>query len=409
MSRAKVITGIDIGTQKIKILGVKKVDNEKEALFLETAESFGIEKGRVKDSEEVSRIINEIVEKIERKNNCSIENIFVNINGTKLQLIPSHSSISVGRADQKVSEDDISRAKDEVKMINLQSNNKKIINVFPKEWTLDGEKESRDPVGLQGFKLELDAMLMSSFNSDIESIVESLEGFDLEEENIIPSPIADAEAILTPKQKELGVALINIGSGTSSVVIYEEGKLLGMSIFPIGGGNITNDIAIGFKTEIDIAEEIKIKHGSCFKKNTKSKINFLLEEEEDNEEEKKKEKKYLTFSEKDLIKIIEARVCEIFDLANKEILKVSKEGLLPGGIVLTGGTSNLSGIVDLAIKEFKLPCRIGYCKEIKGINNDPSLTTVCGLVASRIDDENSYPKGSKWGKKIKNFFSNFIP
>jgi len=296
-----------------------------------------------------------------------------------------------------------------VKMINLQSNNKKIINVFPKEWTLDGEKESRDPVGLQGFKLELDAMLMSSFNSDIESIVESLEGFDLEEENIIPSPIADAEAILTPKQKELGVALINIGSGTSSVVIYEEGKLLGMSIFPIGGGNITNDIAIGFKTEIDIAEEIKIKHGSCFKKNTKSKINFLLEEEEDNEEEKKKEKKYLTFSEKDLIKIIEARVCEIFDLANKEILKVSKEGLLPGGIVLTGGTSNLSGIVDLAIKEFKLPCRIGYCKEIKGINNDPSLTTVCGLVASRIDDENSYPKGSKWGKKIKNFFSNFIP
>ena len=409
MSRAKVITGIDIGTQKIKILGVKKVDNEKEALFLETADSFGIEKGRIKDSEEVSRIINEIVEKIERKNNCSIENIFVNINGTKLQLIPSHSSISVGRADQKVSEDDISRAKDEVKMINLQSNNKKIINVFPKEWTLDGEKESRDPVGLQGFKLELDAMLMSSFNSDIESIVESLEGFDLEEENIIPSPIADAEAILTPKQKELGVALINIGSGTSSIVIYEEGKLLGMSIFPIGGGNITNDIAIGFKTEIDIAEEIKIKHGSCFKKNTKSKINFLLEEEEDNEEEKKKEKKYLTFSEKDLIKIIEARVCEIFELASQEIKKLSKQGLLPAGIIITGGGANLSGIVELAKNEFKLPAKIGYCKEIKGLDKDSSLSTVCGTLLSQADKKSFYTPENKFLKKIKKIINNFIP
>lgn len=412
MSRVKVITGIDIGTQTIKILGIKKTENGKEALFLETADSFGVEKGRVKDAEEVSRIINELVENIERKHNCSIENVFVNINGTKLQLIPSHASISVGRADQKVSEEDIERAKGEVKMINLQSNNKKIINVFPKEWVLDGEKETRDPVGLQGFKLELDAMLLSSLSSDIESIIEALEGFEIEEGSIIPGPVADAEAILTPKQKELGVALINIGAGSSSIVIYEEGKLLNMVVFPVGGGNITNDIAIGFKTEIDIAENIKKKYGTCLKKVAKKKINFDIdspEEDEEEEEKKKKDKNFLTFSEKDLVKIIEARVCEIFELAGKEIKKVSKEGSLPGGIVLTGGGSNLPGIVDLAIKEFKLPCRIGYCKDIKGIDKDSSLTTVCGLVLTNIEKESSYSRGSKIGKKIKNFLNNFIP
>jgi cell division protein FtsA len=412
MSREKVITGIDIGTQTIKILGVKKTDNAKEVLFLEKVDSFGVQKGRVKNPEEISRIINELAENIERKHNCSIENIFVNINGTKLQLIPSHASISVGRADQKVSEEDVLRAKGEVKMINLQSNNKKIINVFPKEWIIDGEKETTDPVGLQGFKLELDAMLLSSFSSDTENIIEALEGFEVEEENIIPGPVADAESILTPQQKELGVVLINIGAGTSSIIIYEEGKLLNMVIFPIGGNNITNDIAIGFKTEIDVAENIKKKHGTCLKKIGSKKISFELDSsEEDDEEEskKKKEKNILVFSEKDLIKIIEARVCEIFELANKEIKKVSKEGSLPGGVVLTGGSSSLSGIVDLAVKEFKLPCRIGYCKDIKGIEKDPSLTTVCGLALASMKTESSYPRGNRIIIKIKNFFSNFIP
>ncbi|MFA5729659.1 MAG: cell division protein FtsA [Candidatus Paceibacterota bacterium] len=423
MSRIKTITGLDIGTDTIKILGVKK-DSESgmEILFFDTIDSFGVQKGRVKDSNEVAKRVSELIERVERKHNCRVDNIFVNINGTKLQLVPSHALISVGRADQKVSSEDIERIYDEVKMINLQSNNKTILQVFPREWILDGEKEIRDPLGLQGVRLELDALLLSAFNSDIEGIIDSVEAVDLEEDNIIPGLIADSNAVLTPNQKELGVALVNIGAGTSSVAVFEEGRLLNMVVFPVGSANITNDVAIGFKTEIEIAERIKKQHGSCLSKDAKKKIDFnlsLVDEEEEEEEEdvfgkkrkivKKKSKNVLSFSEKELSKIIEARVCEIFELADKEIKKVSRQGLLPGGIVLTGGGSKLPGIVELAKKEFKLPCRIGYCNEFKGLEKDSSLSTVCGLVMSKADKVVVRSGGGGVGKKIKGFFENFIP
>ncbi|MDD3386550.1 MAG: cell division protein FtsA [Candidatus Pacebacteria bacterium] len=409
MAKAKATIGIDIGTHKIKVLGINRETSE--ALFLEIRDSYGVQKGRIKEPSEVSQIIGEILESIERKHNYPIENVFVNINGTKLELIPSQASISVGRADQKVSEEDVERVKEEVKMINLQSGNKKILDVLPKDWILDNDTEARNPVGMQGFKLELKAMLLSVFNADIESIIEALEGIDITEENIVPSPIADADAILNPSQKELGVALINIGAGTTSVSIYEEGKLLSMTVFPIGSGNITNDIAIGFKTEIEVAEKIKKQYGSCIKKKASKKINFSLDDDEDDDEddEPKKSKNILTFSEKDLIKIIEARVCEIFELANQEIKKLSKQGLLPAGIIITGGGANLSGIVELAKNEFKLPAKIGYCKEIKGLDKDSSLSTVCGTLLSQADKKSFYTPENKFLKKIKKIINNFIP
>ena len=424
MSKPKIITGLDIGTDTIKILGIKKdSESEMEVLFFDTIESFGVQKGRVKDSNEVGKRIAELIERVERKHNCRVENIFANINGTKLQLLPSHALISVGRADQKVSSEDIERIYDEVKMINLQSNNKTILQVFPREWVLDGEKEIRDPLGLQGVRLELDALLLSSFNSDIEGIIDSAGAFGVEEESIIPSLIADSNAVLTPNQKELGVALINIGAGTSSVAVFEEGRLLNMVVFPVGSANITNDIAIGFKTEIEIAERIKRQHGSCLSKEGKKKIDFnlsLVNEEDDEDDEdifgkkkkgkKKKPENVLSFSEKELSKIIEARVCEIFELADKEIKKVSKQGLLPAGIVITGGGAKLPGIVELAKKSFKLPSRIGYCTEFKGLDKDSSLATVCGLVVGKIEKESSRSgSGNGIGKKIKGFFQNFIP
>jgi cell division protein FtsA len=418
MAKTKVLTGLDIGTDTIKILGIK-TDSESgwEVLFFESIDSFGVLKGRIKDASEVGKRISELIERVERKHNCRIENLFVNINGTKLQLVPSHALISVGRADQKVSKEDKERIFDEVKMINLQSNNKTILDVFPREWILDGEREITEPIGMQGMRLELDALLLSAFISDTDAIIDAVAGaeFEIGEENIVPGPVADANAVLTPSQKELGVALVNIGAGTSSVLIYEEGKLLNLAVFPVGSGNITNDIAIGFKTEIEIAEKIKKQYGSCSSKDGKKTIEFNLSSDEDDEEmeidfkKKKKNKNVLNFSQKELEKIIEARVSEIFELADKEIKKVSRQGLLPGGIVLTGGGVKLPGMVELAKKEFKLPCRIGYCKEFKGLEKDSSLTTVCGLILSKVEKENHLSKASGVGKGIKKFFENFIP
>jgi cell division protein FtsA len=421
MSKSKIITGLDIGTDTIKIVGVKQ-DQEIgfEVLFFDKIDSFGVHKGRIREVGEVSKRLQDLFDRIEKRNNCRIENLFVNINGTRLELVSSHALISVGRADQKVSKEDVERIYEDVKTINLQTGNKTILDVFPKEWTLDGEKEINDPLGMQGVRLELDAFLLSTFGSDLESIMEAVG--DLDEDNIIPGPIADASAVLTPNQKELGVALINIGAGTTSVVVFEEGKLLNLAVFPIGSANITNDIAIGFKTEIEIAEKIKRDHGFCVGSGSNKKIEFDLtcSDNDDNgfddfdEEPKKKKggkknKNVLTFSEKELGKIIEARVCEIFELVDKEIKKVSKQGLLPGGIVLTGGGAKLPGIIDLAKKEFKLPCRIGYPKDFKGLEKDSSLSTVCGLIMHKMEHVESSRSSSDFGKKIKRFFENFIP
>jgi len=420
MSKTKVLTGLDIGTDTIKILGIRTdAESGLEVLFFDSIDSFGVLKGRIKDASEVGKRIGELIERVERKHNCRIENIFVNINGTKLQLVPSHALISVGRADQKVSKEDKERIFDEVKMINLQSNNKTILDVFPREWILDGEKDITEPLGMQGMRLELDALLLSAFSSDTDAIIDAVGSaeFEIGEENIVPGPVADANAVLTPSQKELGVALVNIGAGTSSVLVYEEGKLLNLAVFPVGSANITNDIAIGFKTEIEIAERIKRQHGSCTTKEAKKTVEFNLSPEEDDDEDlfadkkgkKKKNKNVLAFSEKDLQKIIEARVSEIFELADKEIKRVSKQGLLPGGIVLTGGGAKLPGIVEFAKKEFKLPCRIGYCKEFKGLDKDSSLSTVCGLIMTKVEKEDRPGKASGVGKGIKKFFENFIP
>ncbi|MFA5086417.1 MAG: cell division protein FtsA [Candidatus Paceibacterota bacterium] len=420
MSKTKVLTGLDIGTDTIKILGIRTdAESGLEVLFFDSIDSFGVLKGRIKDASEVGKRIGELIERVERKHNCRIENIFVNINGTKLQLVPSHALISVGRADQKVSKEDKERIFDEVKMINLQSNNKTILDVFPREWILDGEKDITEPLGMQGMRLELDALLLSAFSSDTDAIIDAVGSaeFEIGEENIVPGPVADANAVLTPSQKELGVALVNIGAGTSSVLVYEEGKLLNLAVFPVGSANITNDIAIGFKTEIEIAEKIKRQYGSCATKEAKKTVEFNLSPEEDDDEDlfadkkgkKKKNKNVLAFSEKDLQKIIEARVSEIFELADKEIKRVSKQGLLPGGIVLTGGGAKLPGIVEFAKKEFKLPCRIGYCKEFKGLDKDSSLSTVCGLIMTKVEKEDRPGKASGVGKGIKKFFENFIP
>jgi cell division protein FtsA len=432
MSRSKAITALDIGSDTIKILGVQKgSENGMEVMFFDKVNSFGVQKGRVKDPAEVGKKIRELIEKVEKRNDCKIENIFANINGSKLQLISSHGLISVARADQKVSNEDIERIYQEAETINLQSSNKVILDVFPKEWSLDGEREIRDPVGLQGVRLELDANLLSVFSSDIDSIVDSLSvaGFDIDYENIITGIIADAEAVLTPSQKELGVALINIGAGTLSVAVFEEGRLLNLAVFPVGSGSITNDIAIGFKTEIDVAERIKKEHGTLVEKAGRKMINFSLSPfgEEDEEEhftialqeggKKKKPDKakdnsnVLSFSEKDLEKIVEARVSEMFDLVSGELKKISKFGLLPAGIVITGGGSKLPGIAEFGKKAFKLPCRIGYPADFRGLDKDSSLSTVCGLIMSKIDKEDIKIGGSGTGigKKIKGFFENFVP
>jgi cell division protein FtsA len=453
MSKTQITTGIDIGTDTIKILAVKKdIDTGKvlEVIFADKLKSTGVQKGRIRSVNEVAKKLQILIEKIEQAHGQKKSNameFYVSVNGSKLQLLPSRGLILVARADQKVSQEDVDRIYQNARAMNLQSTNREVLDVFPREWILDGERDVKDPLNLHGTRLELEAFLLSIFSSDLENTFESAAGagIDLEVENIIASPIADSRSVLTPEQKELGVALVNIGASTTSVGIYEEGKLLNLAIFPVGSDNITNDIAIGFKTEIEVAEKIKTEYGVCSQSeptgSKKIEIDLssfgneeaIIKEQdiEDNFFEtmsrsskkikvqpkiKKDKSNYLVFTKKELKKIIDARVNELYDLVNAELKKVGKNGLLPGGIVLTGGGAKLPGMVELAKKEFNLPCRIGYPKGFNEQITDPAFSTVCGLVMDDYEDENGQNDSGgedqgigKIFSKISGFIKNLVP
>ena len=402
----EIITGIDIGSSKIKILTAKRKEktNNIEMLFCEESDSLGVKRGRVQEPEDLAKRLSNLISSAEKKHNQKIERIYSNINGSKLQLILNHGLISVSRADQKVCKEDIERILEETQNINLPPN-RDILDISPKEWILDGEREIKDPVGLQGVRLEVEANLISYFSPDYENLLEAASEANLVVEDVFASPIAAAASVLSPRQKELGVALVDIGAQTTGLAVFAEGALLDLIVFPVGSANITNDIAIGLRTKIEIAERIKREFGDVLLSTTNKKKRIELGD-----------KLFLEFSEKELKKIIEARVTEIFQLIQKEFKRLSCQELLPAGIVFVGGGSKQPGIIELAKKQLKLPARIGYPRGIFGIEKDPALAVAAGLVLEGLEERYS-PDGASvkisseggFFSKIKKIFKVFIP
>lgn len=405
MAKNRVITGLDIGTGTIKVLVVQKKGRELEVLAQSQIPSFGVRKGAVVNIDEVSQNIQALLSEAEKLSGKRINSVFINISGSHLYVIPSHGIISVSRADQKISQEDIERVLQTARAVNIPSN-EEILDVFPREFIIDDQKGIKEPLGLSGIRLEAKVLLLCVFSPYFINLTQSVLNAKVQINDIIPSPLAASLAVLTPQQKELGVILIDIGAATTSLAVYEEGDLIHFAVFPIGSCHITNDIAIGLKTEINIAENIKKEHGFCFygkgKKQSDSQKNVEISEKSSP----------LIFSKKALINIIEPRVSEILDLVNKELKKIGRQQLLPGGVVLTGGGAKLSGIKELVKQELKLPCEIGIPSGVLGLEEDPSLATVCGLVLEGVDviEAGSEIGPLKWlFLKIKRMFRVFIP
>jgi cell division protein FtsA len=401
MAKERLITGLDIGSSNIRAL-IIKYNPEKESLemVLKTEESSdGIRKGTVVNVEKASVILKDIFLKISQDLGQKINSVYVNLSGSHLFSIPSHGLVSVSRADRKISEEDIQRVLQAGRAIHLSSN-KEIFDIIPKEFIIDEVGGIKDPLGLQGVRLEVDVLALGGFSPYLQNIKRAVLNSDLEILDMFPSPIAAARAVLTEKQKELGVAVLDIGSGITSLAVFEEGNLIHLAVFPIGSANITNDIAIGLKTDIDVAEGIKIEYGSCLLKgkDVKKKIKIGTVDP-------------LVFSHKFLIKIISARISETFEEVNKELKKISKDKLLPAGIVLTGGGAKLPYIIELAKDKFHLPVRLGKPKGVLGAEGDLSLATVCGLavMGSDLEEKGGSVLTGRIFSKIKNIFKIFIP
>lgn len=411
MARSHIITGLDVGTNSIKALAAERRGNEWNVVSYAQVPSFGLRRGVVVSVEDTSRNIQLLMQRIERETGGRIGSVFVNINGSHLRVEPSDGLISVSRADHIISQEDVERVLQATKSINISSN-EDILEIFPREFIIDDQKEIRHPMGLTGVRLQAKVLLLCYFQAHFTNLTQAVLNSRLQIEDVVPSPLAAARAVLTPQQKEIGVALIDVGASTTSLAVFEEGDLIHLAVFPLGSANITNDLAIGLKTEVGVAEEIKKQYGACMlgggspqikntKKNGETSKLFI----KGKNDEIIDHAHGVSFTKKRLVEIIEPRVSEILGLMQKELKKIGRQELLPGGIVLTGGGVKLPKFKELTKQQLKLPCDIGSPKGIIGFESDPMLATVTGLVLG--DQESNESSSDGIGKFLKDMMPGF--
>lgn len=413
MARTKIITGLDVGTSAIKALVAAKNPDSFDLEILGKAEipSFGMRKGIVDSIDEISKNIARVLTQVQADVGQKLDDVYTNIGGNRMCSVISRGSVIVSRADQRISEEDINRVMQTTQAFSLPSN-KEILDIFPREFIVDGEGQIKNPLNMQGLRLEAEALALCVFSPHLKNLTAAVLNAGFQISNIVPSILASSRAVLTPQQKELGVCLLDIGAGTCGMAVYEEGDLAHLAVFPIGSANITNDLAIGLRTDIEIAERIKREFGACLLRGSKKEKIELLSGSGNSE--------FLTFSHKMLGNIIEPRVSEIFDLVQQELKKVHLRTMLPAGIVLTGGGAKLPKIAELAKKELKLPARVAFPRGQgwQGLEEDPAWSTCWGLVLEGADiekDENwmkkSLPQvlGPGLRIKFKKIFKTFLP
>jgi cell division protein FtsA len=371
-----LIVGIDIGSTNVRTIIAQEVKGEQQPRIIGVgvADSFGIRRGVITDVADVTKAIITAVESAEHMAGVQVKRAILNIGGSDIGFQTSKGVIAIGRADGEVAEDDINRVISEAQIISLPMN-REIVHVIARKYRLDDQDNIKDPLGMKGVRLEVDALVIESSSSHIKNISKCAYQANIEIDDLVLEPLASAKAVLSKKQKELGVILINIGGGTTSVAVFEEGDLIHTAIIPVGAGHITNDIAIGLRTSIDVAEKIKLEYGSATAHDIGKKEGIDLAQIDSSEEG--------VVSRHHVAEIIEARFEEIFSLVQKELKAIGKAGLLPSGAVLVGGGAKMTNAAELAKEVLGLPVQIGFPLGLGGVLDkvdDPSFATVAGLI-----------------------------
>lgn len=403
MTKNSTIAAVDIGTGSIKAIIVQKQPEEAGFKVLGKAEniSAGVRKGVVSDPERAGKVIQTTLEEAKKEAGREVEEVYANINGMHIFCIPSKGLISVSRADQEIAQEDINRVIEAAKTFSLPPN-KEILEIIPREYTIDQEKGIKSPLGLQGVRLEVEIVAVGGFISYSRNLTQSVLNADLQVSDLVLDPVATARAVLTTQEKELGALVVNFGAGTTGVSVYEEGSLLHTFVLPVGTNNIRNDLAIGLKVDVETAEFIKNKFSSSIlgeRSNKKEKIKLPSGEE-------------ISFKRSDLKKIAEPRITEIFEAIQKELKSISRQKALPGGVILTGGGAKIPHLKEMTKKKLGLSCRIGAPRRFFPLEEDTSFSTVCGLVLCGADMEEEERDGVNLKgavSKIKKIFKVFIP
>lgn len=364
--------GLDIGTSTVRcVVGMFNPDQPGQLSIVGhgSARNIGMRKGVVVHLDDVTEAITHAVTEAERISGIQLKGATVNVNGSHVSGLNSKGVVAISAGNREISVDDRFRAEEAATIMQLPPN-REIIQVFAKNYRVDGQDNIKDPVGMSGVRLEVDTHIVTVSSPTLKSLSATLERSHVGFNHITVSSLAAAEAVLTRQQKESGTVLLDIGAGTTNLVVVEDGEVQHVAVLPIGGINITNDLAIGLKTDLDIAEQVKVKHAT-------------LESPDYSDVTFRHNDQTYSFTKRDIHMITEARVEELFEYVDKELKKIGRSRKLPGGVVIVGGTAKLPGLAEYAKEKLQLAARIGELQPLQGlvdVVDDPSFATAIGLM-----------------------------
>ncbi len=364
--------GLDIGTTTVRcIVGMVDQNNPSKMSIVGhgSAVNSGMRKGMVVHAEDVADAVAAAITEAERIAGVRVHGATVNINGSHVNGLNSKGVIAISAADREISADDRIRVEEAAAIVQLPSN-REIIQIFAQNYRLDGQDNIKDPVGMHGVRLEVDTHIVTASTPNLRNLDMALERAQIAIHNHTLSGLAAAEAVLQRQQKEAGTVLLDIGAGTTNLVVLEDGEVQHVAVIPIGGQHITNDLAIGLRTDLDVAEAVKVQHATLLAP-MKRDVRIKAHGQE------------AVFKSEDIAMITEARVDELFEFANKELSKIHRAHKLPGGVVIVGGTAKLPGIAEFAKERLQLAARVGKLQPLSGLIEtvaDPSYCTAVGLM-----------------------------
>jgi cell division protein FtsA len=371
----RVIVGIDVGTTKICVLvGELDRDGKLNIVGVGTCPSQGLRRGVVVNIEETVTSIAAALDRAERLSGKKITSAYVSITGSHIASENSKGFVAITPSHRDIEENDISRAFEVARAIAMPAS-REIIHVIPRGYVIDGQEGIKNPIGMSGFRLEVETHIITGAVSSIYNLMKCVDKAHIDIEDRVLAPLASGAAVLEDGETDLGVALVDIGAGTTDIAVYVDGAIWHTVVLPVGGNLITSDIAIGLRLPVGIAEELKIIYGHCdpsaIDEDDMIDLSQFMPDCDD------------LVPRKLLAEIIQARIEEIFCLVREEMRKSGYDGLLPGGIVLTGGTAELPGILEMAGQVLDLPARIGSPLGLHGIAdsiNRPAYSTAVGLL-----------------------------
>lgn len=390
MAKSHVVAGIDIGSSKIVSL-IAQYDETEEKISVSgvgNVPSKGVRKGQIVDIDEAAAAIVESVEQAERMAGYSLEHALVTINGGHIDSRNSNGVVAVADPSGEISSSDIDRVIEAARAISLPEA-REILHVLPKEYKVDGETQIKNPEGMSGIRLEVETHLITGSVTAVKNIQKSVSEVGVETKGLVFSSLASSYSALSDTEKELGVVLIDIGGGTTSVVVYIEGAIAYSFVLPIGGKNVTNDIAAGLRISLDEAEKIKLYLGEKQKKGKKvENTNDELELGSIGDEfgQRKVSEKTLTEG------IIRPRLNEIFTMVGMNLQGTPVAGKTPSGIVLTGGGSLCVGALESARRVLSMPARIGIPQGVSGLVDEigtPAFAAPIGLLIWAVNSQNA--------------------